>query len=150
VGLHHAIRWLNQPADQTTFAHWPAPRPPSPISSNSLFRTVVIVLLIAHAGILLGFWLAPRTINFLLGLNAVLAISVLTYCGSRARYILSPIDWPFLGLIAFEALVLAGAIWAFRGSRLALIGSYVAFGLHTLVSLAAVIFAFVFKIKRLM
>jgi len=141
---------LYQPADEATFPHWPAPRPPSSISSNTFLRTVAIVLLTTHAGILLGFWFAPRAVNFLLGLNALLAISVLIYTGSRARTLLAPFDWPYLSLIAFELLVLIAAIWAFRGSRPALIGSYVAFGLQTLVSLTAVIFAFVFKLNRLM
>jgi hypothetical protein len=141
---------LYQPVDEATFPHWPAPCPPSSISSNTFLRTVAIVLLTTHAGILLGFWFAPRAVNFLLGLNALLAIAVLIYTGSRAHTLLAPVDWPYLSLIAFELLVLIAAIWAFRGSRPALIGSYVAFGLHTLVSLAAVIFAFVFKLNRLM
>ena len=108
------------------------------------------MLVIAHVASLLGVWFAPRGVNFLLGLNAVIALGVLIYAASRARFILAAHDWPYLGLIVFESLVLTGAIWAFRDNEIARICSYVAFGLHALASIAAVVFAFTFKFTRLM
>jgi hypothetical protein len=52
-------------------------------------------------------------------------------------------------MFAIEVMVLLGAVWAFRESHPAVIWSYVAFGLHFLTSIAAVFFAFIFKITRL-
>jgi len=108
------------------------------------------MLVTAHAGGLLGCWLVPRGIKFLPGLNAVLAVTVLIYAISRARYILASADWPFLGLTVFELLVLLGAIFAYRDNRVAQIWSYAAFGLHALGSIAALIFVFLFKLTKLM
>lgn len=108
------------------------------------------MLVLAHAGSLMGAWLAPRGIHFLLGLNAVVALAVLIYTATRARYIIASVDWPYLGLIAFKIVALSGAIWAFRDNRFATICSYIVFGLHALASVAAVIFAFAFKLNKLM
>jgi hypothetical protein len=105
---------------------------------------------LAHAGALIGVVCSSRGLGFLLGLNTTVALSVLLYSATRMRYILAAVDWPYLGLIAFECLVLAGALWAFKEGRAAVIGSYVAFGLHGCASIAAVIFAFTFKISKLM
>lgn len=108
------------------------------------------MLVIAHVGSLLGAWFAARGINFLFGLNAIIAIAVLIYAASRTRYILAAHDWSYLGLVVFEALVLTGAILAFRDNQIARICSYVAFGLHAIASIAAVVFAFTFKLTKLM
>ena len=121
----------------------------NPISSNSIFQSTAILLLLAHLGALIGVWFSPRGGSLLLALNAALASAVLLYTVSRARYILAAVDWPYLGLITFELLALAGALWAFMDNRPAMIWSYVAFGLHACASLAAAIFAFTFKITRL-
>jgi hypothetical protein len=102
-----------------------------------------------HTGALLCLWYLPRTVNVLLAVNGIAAVVVLCYAISRARYILAGRDWPYVGLCAFELLVLAGAILAFRHNRPALIGSYVAFGVHFLASVAFSIFTFTFKITRL-
>ena len=83
-------------------------------------------------------------------LNASVAFVVLAYAAIRAQYILAARDWPYLGLIVFELMVLAGAVWAFRNNRPAAIWSYVAFGLHGCASLGAALFAFTFKMNRLM
>lgn len=119
------------------------------MSSNNILQTTVVVLVIAHAGILTGVWFSPRGVNFLLCLNAIIAIAILGYAASRIRYILAPLDWPYLGLIAFELLVLTVATWAFRGNQIARICSYCAFGLHGLASIVAVGYAFFLKFNRL-
>jgi hypothetical protein len=120
------------------------------ISSNTLFQSIVLFVLVAHAGALIGVWYLPRGFGVLLSLNTVVALSVLTYAACRARYILAAMDWPYLALVVFELIVLFGAYWAFKENRVALIWSYVAFGLHACVSIGAVVFAFVFKITKLM
>lgn len=107
-------------------------------------------MLVAQVGILGGLWCSSRGITWLLSLNILMASAVLIHATTRARYIAAAMDWPYFGLIAFELGVLMVAILAFRGSRVAAISSYVAFGLHTLASVTAVLFAFTFKIETLM
>lgn len=99
---------------------------------------------------MLGVWFSPSGPKPLLLLNAIVACTVLLYAASRARYIWSGRDWPYVGLIVFELLVLAGVVWAFRSHRLAIVCSYVAFGVHGCTSLAAALFAFFFKMSRMM
>ncbi len=93
--------------------------------------------------------LAADGMKPLLALNAIVALAVLVGAGFRLRYIWAAKDWPYAGLMVFELLVLAGACWALRHQRAAEIASYVAFGLHGCISVAAVIFAFGFKLTRL-
>ena len=99
---------------------------------------------------LLGAWLSPRAIGWLLVLNALVAGATLAYAGSRTRYILAGPDWPYVGLVVFELAVLGGALWAFRSHRAAVVWSQVACALHACASLAAVVFAFGFKLTRLL
>jgi hypothetical protein len=106
-------------------------------------------VLIAHVGVLCGIWYSPRGINWLLSLNILLASAVLIYAATRVRYIIASMDWPYVGLIVFELGVLTAAVCAVRESRPAVICSYVVFGLHSLASVGAVVFAFTFKITRL-
>ena len=118
--------------------------------SNSFFQAIALVILAAHAGALGARWVSPHGFRLLLALNAILAIAVLLYAMSRLRYILAAKDWPYLGLVGFELAVLAGAFWAYRDSRFAVGFSYLAFVLHALISIGAVVFAFGFKFTRLM
>jgi hypothetical protein len=111
---------------------------------------VVLPVVLAHVGALLAVWLSPGGFKVLLSLNTTVALAVLLYAASRAKCILAARDWQYLALILFELLVLAGAVWAFRTNRPAAIGSSVAFGLHSCASLAAAVFAFTFKMTRLM
>ena len=119
------------------------------MSSNIVFQTTVVLLFLAHVGALLGLWYGPHTIRIMLALNAVIAVSALVYAASRARYTFFMANARDSALILIELLILASAIWAFRHNRAAIISSYVGFGLHFLVALAAVIFAFGFKMTRL-
>ena len=119
------------------------------MNSNTVFQTTVVVVLLAHVGALLGLWFGPRTNGVILGLNAIIAVGVLAYGASRLRYIFAANDVPQLALMGFELVVLATAIWAFRLTRPALICSYVAFVLHFIIAVGAVIFAFAFKMTRL-
>ena len=134
-----------------TCPHWLACATPSPIRSIPPFQTTVLLVLAAHAAVLFAVWYSPAGFRVLLWLNTVVALGTLLYAASRARYILTARDWPYLGLIVFELAVLSGAIWAFRGNhRAPAVFSSVAFGLHACASLAATVFAFTFKITRLM
>lgn len=108
-----------------------------------------VLAVLAHAGVLLAVCLSPGGLKPLLLLNAAVACPVLLYAASRARYIWAARDWPYAGLVVFELLVLAGAIWALRNHRPAVIWSYVAFGLHGCTSLGAVLYAFLFKMRMM-
>lgn len=121
-----------------------------PIGTITSFQTVVVSVLLAHVGVLFGLWLSPVGFRGLLALNAMMSLAVLVYAASRARLILAAHDWSYLTLIAFELLALAAAAWALRGSRTASICSSVVFGLHVCVSIAAIVYAFAFKMNRLM
>lgn len=109
----------------------------------------MVLLLVGHIAAVLGLAYGPRNYTLLVSLNALVSVGVLCYLGSRARFIFAGRDWSQVALAVFELLVLIAAAWAFRQSRFAVISSYVAFGIHFLVVIAAVIFAFTFKMTRL-
>lgn len=119
------------------------------MSSNATFQLTTVLVALAHVGVLLALWLSPHGSRALLILNAAVACAVLLYAVSRAPYIWAGRDWPYVGLIAFELLLLVLAVLAFRGERMAAVVSYIGFGLHGLVSLAAVAFAFAFKMRMM-
>lgn len=119
------------------------------MSSNTVFKIVVLAAFFAHGAAIGAVWYFPRGANGLLLLNGLLALITLGYAGSRAHYILVARDWAYVALIVFELAVLTAAILAFRGSRPALLCSYAAFGLHACGTLAGVFVAFVFRITRL-
>lgn len=114
------------------------------------FQTTTVLVLGAHAAALVFVWTSPSGLKVLLSLNAIVAMAVLVYAASRIRYILAAKDFSYGALIVGELLVLSAAAWAFRGHRSAVIVSSVAFGLHSCASVAAVLFAFLFKMTRLM
>ena len=119
------------------------------MNSNTLFQAITLVLVMAHAGALICVYFAPRGFSFLLAINSILSSAIILYTASRARYLLAAVDWPYLALVAFEMMVLAGAFWATREHRLAVVWSYVAFGIHSCAGIAAVVFSFTFKITKL-
>jgi hypothetical protein len=117
------------------------------MSSNAVLQTTVVLMLLAHVGALLGIWYGPRSHGFLLSLNILIAACVLAYAASRLRYVLGGHEPRQLLFFLLELLILVSAILAFRHSRPAAVVSYVGFGLHFLATLAAVIFAFTFKMR---
>lgn len=119
------------------------------MTSNTLFQTTVILLLIGHVGATLGLWYGPRSATVLVSVNGLVSLGVLVYVIRRTPYILAAKDWSQIALAAFELVVLACAIWALRHNRAAIIASYISFGIHFLVAIAAVVFAFTFKVNRL-
>lgn len=121
------------------------------MSSNSVFGAIAILVLAAHVVALAWALWSPKRIGLLLSVNAAVSASVLATEAQRLRYILAaPPDGQLLALIAFELVVLAAALWAFRGRRLPIIVSCVAFGLHLCASVAAVLFVLTFRMTRLL
>lgn len=111
---------------------------------------VTLLVMLAHIAVGVGLGFSSRMIPVLLALNVAASIAILAYAGTRARYILAASDWPYLVLIVFEGLVLSAAMLALRDSRWAMVLSYVVFGLHACASVAGVVFAFAFRITKLM
>jgi hypothetical protein len=118
-----------------------------PISSNAIFQLTTVLVALAHLGALFALWFSPSGSRPLFVLNAFIACAVLLYAATRVPYIWAGRDKAYVGLIGFELLLLVAAFLAFKGQRIAAVGSYVGFGLHGLVSLAAVVFAFAFKMR---
>ena len=115
-----------------------------------ILKTILIALLVAHTGGLIGIFCSPRGPNFIFALNATCAVAILLYTVSRASSLIAARDWLMVGLFIVEGAVLAAALAAFRNHPSATIASYVAFGLHTSACLAATVFAFTFKLTKLM
>jgi hypothetical protein len=111
------------------------------------FQTTSSLVLILHALAAFLAWYIPGGSRAIFALNVIVSVAVLAYAAMRARSIFAAHDWPYLALVLAEGLILVAALWAFRSSRPATLTSYVAFTLHTLTSVAAVIFAFTFKMK---
>ena len=120
---------------------------PIPITSNATLQSVAVLAVLAHIAVIIACWLSPSGPKALFLLNAIIACGVVISAISRARYIVSAADWPYLIFIGFELLVLVAAAFALRGQQMASIVSYVVFALHCLATLATVVYAFAFKMR---
>lgn len=116
--------------------------------SNGEFKLLVLALLAAHASVLaLGLIRRGRlAAPWLTGADAA---AVLAWLAFHPAGFHPPIDWPVVALAVFEALVLATAAMAVRGVRWPSVAVWFAFALHLAAAGLAVIFAFTFKINRL-
>jgi hypothetical protein len=121
----------------------------NPINSNTIFGVLAFGTLFGHLAILVATCFWPRFFNCAPLLNLLVAVSVLGYGLSRARYIWRAHDWHQSALMGFEVLVLVTAVLTFREARWASVGSWVAFGIHGCFSIAAVVYLCTFKITRL-
>lgn len=102
--------------------------------------------------VLLAWRYSTGGFRWLILLNVLVALATLSYACSRARFIIAARDWPYAAWAGCEIAVLVAAIWAGRSDspRIATVVTAVAFGLHAGVSVVATVFAFTFKITRLM
>jgi hypothetical protein len=105
-----------------------------------------------HLAVLLGLNFSLLSVRVLFGVNAVVALAVLAYAGTRWRILFASRDWPYLTLVAVELVILMAAVWtqAHGKSPTARIISFTAFGLHSCICLGAAIFSFAFRMTRLM
>lgn len=116
--------------------------------SNEVFTAAAILLVAAHLAALGWALLSRRGVRALIALNALVAAAVLAYQATRLPYTLAqPSDERALALIAFEAVALGAALWAFGGRPLPLILSYLAFGLHLCAALFLAWFALTFEMR---
>ena len=81
----------------------------------------------------------------------IFAAAIVFLLALNLRWPLPPTDPQLLVLAVLELTIGAVAITALmRGSRWAVAGTWTAFGLHTLMSALAMLFALTFRINRLM
>ena len=117
------------------------------MGSNTLFHSSIGLLVVTHLAAALCLWYGPRSPTFLLSLNTLVASIVVAYAASRLRYILAGFDRRFMAFFLVELLILICAICALKGNGPALKFSYVAFVVHSIMVLGAVVFAFTFKMR---
>jgi hypothetical protein len=118
------------------------------LMSNIQLTIVTVAVLLAHVAAV-AIAVLRRQSRPALSLNLVVAGATLVYLATDWRWLRAPLDLQVAGLAAFEVLVLAVALLALARHRAAVIGSWVAFGLHAVASALAVVFALTFRITRL-
>jgi hypothetical protein len=118
------------------------------VMSNIQLTVVTLAVFLAHVAALA---MAGRRRQAcpVISLNLIVAGATLIYLVTDWRWLRPPMDRPMAGLAAFEILVLAVALLALARHRAAVVGSWIAFGLHFVASALAVVFALTFKITRL-
>jgi hypothetical protein len=116
--------------------------------SNVQLTVVTVAVLLAHVTAL-AIAASRRRARPALSLNLVVAGATLVNLATDWRWLRPPLDVQVAGLAAFELLVLAMALLALAHHRPAVVGSWIAFGLHGLASVLAVVFVLTFKITRL-
>jgi len=117
--------------------------------SNGQFAALTLLVLAAHLLALGAVFTGAHRNGPMLLLNAAVALAVLVYVAAHPKAFAYGIDWQVVGLAVFEAFALGAAILAWRGMGAALIASRGVFALHLAASAAAVAFALLFRITRL-
>jgi len=115
------------------------------MSNNQIFEAASIAVLVIYLAVLA--WSVRDGKTPLLLVNMATALALGVYNAFPLRYLTS--DAREMVIVVFEALALIAAIFAFRGARPALQWSFAVFGIHLCVGIAAVFFAFCFRITRL-
>jgi hypothetical protein len=118
------------------------------LSSNSRFQAVATLLVLAHG--VAGYWTWRRgDLIPVLVLNAALAITILIYRAPGLPAAIAAQDVAILALLAFEALALTGSVAALCGWTIPRGLVCLVFAVHALSSVALMVFAFTFRITRL-
>ena len=115
------------------------------MSSNEIFEAASTAVLVLYLFTLV--WTRYRGAMLLLVVNALTAMTVAVYDVIPVRYVLE--DERLMAIVAFEVAAVIAALMAMRGVRPALYFSYAVFGINLCVVIAAVYFAFFFRITRL-
>ncbi len=115
--------------------------------SNDEFHAGVTVAVLVEAGVA-GWALARRRLTAVVLLNGLIAAGVLFYNAPDLGLLLQTLDQNSLLLLAVELVTLAtSAFWFAYPAPPWLV--WTQFSIHALVSLAFLIFAFTFKLDRL-
>ena len=115
------------------------------MSSNQIFEAASAAVLVVYLFVLV--WSRYRGATLLLIVNALTAVTIIVYDLIPIRYVLE--DVRLMAIVALEASALIAALIAVRGSRAALYFSYAVFGINLCVVIAAMYFAFFFRMTRL-
>ena len=120
-----------------------------PAMSNLQLTILAVAALLAHV-LALAFALMRRRPGPALVLNLLVGGVALVALARDLRWLRPPVDLQVAGLAAVEFATVVLAALALRGRhRVAVVGSWVVFGLNFLASGLAVAFVLTFKITRL-
>jgi hypothetical protein len=118
------------------------------LSSNSRLQAVATLLVLTHG--IAGYWAWRRgDLIPVLALNAAFAAIVLIYRAPGLPMAITAQDTAVLVLLAVEALAFTGSVAALCGWAMPRGLVRLVFAAHTLISVALVVFAFTFRITRL-
>jgi len=118
------------------------------LSSTPRFQVVAIMLVLAHG--VAGFWAWRRgDLIPVLALNALFAATILLYRGPGLPAAIAAQDIAVLVLLAVEALAFTGSVAALCGWAMPRGLVRLVFAVHALMSVALMVFAFTFRITRL-
>jgi hypothetical protein len=113
------------------------------MSSNSLFQTITVLILLAHVAVLLWAVVWRRGNKLAAWLNLAIAAGVWLYWIPRFGQIYQQEAM----LLVFELATAAVSLAVLRGVRFAPYVMWFAFAIHSGIVVAAVIFAFTFTMK---
>ena len=117
--------------------------------SNALLKLLCAGALIAHLIAVTASLYPARRATPLLNVNVVVAaLSIAAMLIAPPTFRL-PIDWQIVAGLVIEACVVALAIAALRGHRIARAPSVAMFLVHLILSAAATVFALTFSMNRL-
>ena len=118
------------------------------LSSTPRFQAAANMLVLAHG--IAGFWAWRRgDLIPVLVLNVVFAATILIYRAPGLPAAIAAQDVAVLVLLAFEALALTGSVAALCGWAMPRGLVWLVFAVHALLSVALMVFAFTFRITRL-
>ena len=119
------------------------------LATNSVFTTVTIVLVLAHAGALLGTAAFGKGIKPVLLVNLTVAAAVLVEKTPRLGIAIGYAGYHSLSLWAFELSTLLTSAAALLGRRIPAPVVWVPFSFNFLLSAALLVFALTFRMTRL-
>jgi hypothetical protein len=118
--------------------------------SNDELTLLAVVALVLHL-LALGVAIVRRRPQVIARIGLIFAATILFLLAFTLRWPPQALNVPASVLAVLELTIAAAAINAMRnGSRWALAGAWVGFGLHTIMSALAVLFVLTFRINRLM
>lgn len=116
--------------------------------SNEMFQALTALAVVVEAAA--AAWaLARRDLTAVVALNGLAAAAVLLYNAPDLALIVDAFERNTLLLVAFEAITLVASVLWFAGRAPSWL-VWTTFSVHVFLSLALLIFAFTFRLDRLM
>jgi hypothetical protein len=117
--------------------------------SNDLFKALTALAVFAEA-VALIFALARRDLRVILFVNLAGAAAILFLQLPHLRFAIENADLGVLGILAFALITIATTLLWFVSSKWLSFLVWIEFAVHTLLSLALLVFAFTFSMMRMM